>query len=413
MQKLLQNREDAAPAVAFEVAPRRSLRAGKPISRAPILSAASFARTAGSVPKSILDVGNARFVTSGRMAIGLALLQMNIGAGDTVLLPAYHSLSMIPPVLWRGARPVFYKVGPDTALDLVDLATKLDASTRAIMVTHYFGFPQDMVPIRAFCDAHALLLLEDCAHCFFGEHAGQPVGSFGDYAVASSMKFFPVYEGGCLVSARNRLDTVALHSAGLGFEAKVALAGLEQSFAHGRLGLLRAALWLPLALKSALWRSIKALRPALPALTPSSSDSTAEFDAYWVDKRSSRFSRLLLTHVSHTRIVAVRRARFRQLAQALDGLPGCRPLFASLPDGVCPWLFPLLVDDADAIFAQMVRTGVPVVRFAEQLWPGVDASVCPNSAMLSRKVLSFPCHQELTDDEFDLMISIIKDGLQR
>ena len=378
----------------------------------PVLSAASFRRDANApVPRSILDAGHARFVTSGRVAIALALRQMHIGAGDTVLVPAYHSLSMIPPVLWRGARPVFYKVGADTAVDLADVAAKLAPNTKAIMVTHYFGFAQDMVHIRAFCDAHALLLLEDCAHCFFGEHAGKPVGSYGDYAIASSMKFFPIYEGGCLVSARHSLDAVTLRVAGAGFEAKAALTGLEHSFSYGRLRLLKAALWLPLMLKTALWRGVKALRPATAALAPGSSDSSAEFDPYWVDKRSARFSRLVMRHVSQARIVRVRRARYCQLALQLHGVPGCRALFATLPDGVCPWLFPLLVDDAEAVFERLLNAGVPVVRFAEQLWPGVDAAVCGNSAYLSRHVLSFPCHQELREEEFDAMALRIQECL--
>lgn len=384
---------------------------GRRIPLTPILSARAFNRGVAASPKSVLDVGHARFVTSGRIAIALALRQMPVGPGDTVLVPAYHSLSMIPPVLWRGATPMFYKVGADTSVDLVDVAAKLTASTKAIMVTNYFGIPQDLVRIRAFCDAHGLLLLEDCAHCFFGEHAGRPIGSYGDYAIASSMKFFPIYEGGCLVSARHRLDAVALRSAGIGFEAKAALTALEQSFAYGRLGLLKALLWLPMQLKSAAWKIVKAFRPATPALAPSSSDSTAEFDLHWLDKRSARFSRWVMRHVSHARIVAARRARFGQLAQQLHGLPGCRPLFATLPDGACPWLFPLLVDDVEAVFARLLSAAVPVVRFAEQLWPGVDAAVCANSAHLSRHVLSFPCHQALRDDEFDLLLVNIKQCL--
>jgi hypothetical protein len=95
----------------------------------------------------------------------------------------------------------------------------------------------------------------------------------------------------------------------------------------------------------------------------------------------------------------------------LAGLPGCRPLFAALPDGVCPWLFPLLVDDADAAFARIRQLGVPVVRFAETLWPGVDAARCPDSVRLSRHVLAFPCHQELSEQEFDWMRAHLVEAL--
>ncbi|UUZ56840.1 hypothetical protein LP419_18655 [Massilia sp. H-1] len=61
-------------------------------------------------------------------------------------------------------------------------------------------------------------------------------------------------------------------------------------------------LWLPMRLKALLWRMVK--RSGAAALTPSSSDSSYEFDPRWLDKRSSLFSRLVLRHASHGRIVS-------------------------------------------------------------------------------------------------------------
>jgi perosamine synthetase len=381
---------------------------GRPrVPLAPLLSRSSFAAAAAPRPASVLDAGALQQVTSGRIAIALALREMGIGPGDGVLMPAYHSMSMIPPVLACGAVPVFYRIGPDAAVDLSDIAAKADASIKVLVVTSYFGFPQQLATLRAFCDSRGLMLLEDCAHCFFGEHDGRAVGSWGDYAIASSMKFFPIYEGGCLVSARHRLAAPPPVSAGLGFEAKAALNTLENSFAYGRLPLVRAMLWLPMQLKAALWRLVK--RNAAPALAPSSSDSSFEFDPRWLDKRSSFFSRTVMKRTSHARIVALRRAHYRFLEQALAGRPGCRPLFATLPDGVCPWLFPLLVDDPEPLFERLRQAGVPMTRFAETLWPGSE--VCANSTRLSRHVLAFPCHQELQADELAWMTRAIREAL--
>ena len=371
---------------------------------APVLSRASFGR--GPKAASVLDAGHARLVTSGRIAIGLALQALGITAGDTVLMPSYHSASMVPPVSWRGATARFYRVRPDAQVDLLDAASKLDASVKAIVVTHYFGFIQDLAPIRAWCDAHGVALLEDCAHSFFGAYADRPVGSFGDYAIASSMKFFPAYEGGALVSSRHSLDGITLHSAGAGFEAKVILNTLEHSFDYGRLPVLRRLLALPLRAKAAWWKRCKQTNK--PALAPASSDSEAGFDPAWLDKRSSWFARLLLRRVSGARIVRLRRAHYAALHAACGDLAGARPLHAALPDGVCPWMFPLLVDAADAVFARLLLAGVPVTRFAE----GTDASACANSVHLQRHVLAFPCHQELRAGELAWLIAQIRAAVQ-
>ncbi|MEJ7808148.1 MAG: DegT/DnrJ/EryC1/StrS family aminotransferase, partial [Telluria sp.] len=85
---------------------------------APVLAGRPFGHARAA---SVLDAGPARHVTSGRIAIAMALREMRVGAGDAVLVPAYHSLSMIPPVLACGAVPLFYKVRPDTMVDLDDL----------------------------------------------------------------------------------------------------------------------------------------------------------------------------------------------------------------------------------------------------------------------------------------------------
>ena len=377
---------------------------------APVLSAASLRRARGPGLPSVLDAGAARAVTSGRVAIALALREMGIKPGDRVLVPAWHSPSMIPPVLWRGAEPLFYRVGPDGAADLQDIAAKAPQA-RVLMVTHYFGFPQDLALLRALCDAHGLQLLEDCAHAYIGSHAGRPLGSFGDYAIASTMKFLPAYEGGLLVSARHDLESVALRPAGAAFEAKIALNSLERGFEYGRLTLLHTLLRPALALKDAL-RKPRADRAPAAALAPSSSDSSFTLDPAWIDKRSSLFARVLLRLSSTTRIANLRRAHYLRLDAALRGLPGIRPLYPALPDGVCPWAYPLLVDDADGLAARLGAAGVPVLRFGRPLWQGVDAATCANAAHLSAHVLALPCHQELRPSELDWLIAATRMAAQ-
>jgi dTDP-4-amino-4,6-dideoxygalactose transaminase len=388
------------------------------------MSLASFGspKQSGTALPSLLDGAPACMVTSGRVAIGLALRALRVDAGDTVLVPAYHSPSMIPPVHWCGAQVVFYRVHADTSVDIDDVAAKIAARTdgrvKAIMATHFFGVPQDLAPLRALCDRHGIGLIEDCAHCFFGERNGVQIGSTGDYAIGSSMKFYPIYEGGCLVSHRHPLDA-RLRAAGAGFEAKAALGALEASFAYGRMGGLRAALALPLRAKSVLWGALKsrgrkaggAAGEAAVSLAPSSSDSSFSFDPRWADKRSSWFSRLTMRYASRARIVARRRSHYLALQQALAGLPGCRPLFAALPDGACPWVFPLLAERPEALFEHLHAAGVPMVRFGATLWPGVDETVCANSVALGRRLIAFPCHQELSAAELAWLSATIRQAL--
>ena len=167
-------------------------------------------------------------------------------------------------------------------------------------------------------------------------------------------------------------------------------------------------MWLPLRLKDGLWGALKKRRSAPAALAPSSSDSSYSFDPAWLDKRSSWFARTLLALVPASRIAALRRRNYARLDTALGSIRGMRALYPGLPPGVCPWVYPLLVDDPEPLFDRLLAAGVPVVRFGHPLWQGVDEHTCPVSADLSRRVLALPCHQELREDELAWLIDSVR-----
>jgi perosamine synthetase len=371
---------------------------------APALGWRDFLPQRGAPLPSVLDLRQRRLVTSGRMAIGIALRAMGVQPGARVLVPAYHSPSMVPPVLHVGGVPEFYRIGQDTGVDLDDLARRLPGAG-ALMVTHYFGFPQQMGPIRALCDRHGVPLLEDCAHSLFGAQGGRPLGAWGDYAAASTMKFFPSYDGGCIASALHTLDGIHLRSAGLLFEAKAALGALEYSFAHGRLRAAALLLALPQRALQAAWRWRKRrLPPAQQTIAPAASENDTGFDPRWLDKRTAWFSRAVLGLSSRQRLCRRRRRHYLALEQAVRGLPGCRPLHPALPEQVVPWVFPLLVDDPEPAFHRLQAAGVPLVRFGLPLWPGAGAE----AETLARHVFGLPCHQALSDSELAAIVAALR-----
>jgi dTDP-4-amino-4,6-dideoxygalactose transaminase len=346
---------------------------------------------------SVLDAGPAAHTVSGRMALALALERLGVGPGARVLLPSYHCLALVEPVVRAGAVPVFYGIRPDLAVDVDDVARKAEGA-RALLAIHYFGFPQpEMARLRALCDARGLVLIEDCAHAFFGLFDGKPVGALGDVAIASTWKFFAVQEGGCLVARGKRQR---LRGAGLRYEAKSMANAIERAWAMGRLPLLRALAWPLFRLKDAL-RDRRRRGGGPPAPSHDVPTGSLEFDERWVGKRASRFTRLVLALSDRKRIAARRRENYRILLDGFHGLPGMRALCGAPPEGVVPYVFPVLVED-DRVFPALKRRGVPIVRFGEFLWEGVEDRV---ALELSRKVLQFPCHQEMTRAELDWIVA--------
>ncbi len=379
---------------------------------APVLSWASFLPSVHKHLGSVLDLGPSVYLTGARAGIAQALRAQGVGPGHEVLIPAYHCVAMIEPVTSCGATPVFYRIENNTRANLGDLSAKCGPQTRALIAAHYFGFPQDGRALRSFCDQHGLMFIEDCAHAFFGEFDGGPPGRYGDYAVASMMKFFPIYDGGVLVSARHSLDAICTRSSGLRFQLKSAVNILEQAADAGRLRPLSAPLRILSRLKDRALRAHSSLVPGdAPAQRPVAADGAYGFDPETIDTRMSLASRLLAATVSKRRIIARRRRNYRYLLDAMEALPGVTPLFPALPDGVVPYMFPVRLRNPDRVYYGLKRDAVPVLRFSEDHWPGVDVSVCPVAASLAKEVVQFPCHQELGLPELDWIISRLRSML--
>ncbi len=360
-------------------------------------------------PYSILANPHLLHVTSGRAAIALALEQSGITQGDEVLIPAYHCESMVSPVKWRGASPVFYRINMDTKINIDDIKLKLSANTRAVIVTHYFGFIQDMPPIAELCEQRGLILIEDCAHALFGFKDGKSVGRWGDYAIASSMKFFPVYDGGILSSFKQAVDPKKLQSPSFLFQIKSSLNVIQVAIGYKRLGLPGAVLKYLTAIAESIWRLVKKAsgREQRGINGPTSSKGGYGVDVEWIHSKASWFSKLLIKHQHIDRIASERRKNYLRLYEALHDLPHSHPLFDQLPEGIVPLVFPLYVENPRQYFDSLKRGGVPIWRFGEFLDETITDELCSNSVDLSAHVFQFPCHQELTENEIDWMIKQI------
>ena len=377
----------------------------------PLSFAGSTAETERQAVRSVLDVGPALYTTSGQAAIALAARLMDISPGDQVLLPAYHCVAMFDPFSVLGAEPSFYRIKPDLSVDLDDLRAKIGPRTRVVIVVHYFGFPQSMEAIRQICDERGVFLLEDCAHSFFGESDGLPVGGHGDFAVASFWKFFPVPAGGCLVSSRQRISDIRLGRQGLKANLRTAVSLVDEANYYGRLR--------PLAPFTKLLKTLAGLRRRGAPPGPSGSVEQAQpdtaaviqgdFEPHMVDLEMSAIERWICHRQARQSMADRRREHYRQLLAALAELPGCRALFPELPPKVVPYLFPIRVEQLEKVFPRLEDAAIPMQRFGQFLWPGVDERVCAVASDLSHKVVQLPCHQGLKDAELDWMVERFSD----
>lgn len=375
----------------------------------PVLSLGAFLGGGSTLP-CMLDQGHRLALTAGRMAIARALELMALAPGDKVLVPAYHCAAMIDPLAWVEAEPLFYKIKDDFSVDLADLEAKLDPRVRALMISHTFGFPQDLPSLRAFCDRHDLVLIEDCAHSLFGSHQGAPLGSVGDYAITSLAKFLPVREGGVLVTADPKAKTIKLATQGTLTALREAFSSLQEATEHKRLSLL-------LPFVRALEAARATLRPRRPAPAGGVNPAQAragvqgDIDWAWIAVKASPVTALITRFAARRRVVERRIANYRRLAADFANQPGCHVTHPTLPEGAVPYMFPLWIERLDEVFPRLEDRAVPMQRFGQFLWAGVDESVCAQSIAFSKHLVQLPCHQELSDRELDWIIATVIEAL--
>lgn len=142
----------------------------------------------------------ALLTSSGTAALHSAYYAIGLGPGDEVLCPAYTFFATATPLFQLGAVPVLVDATVAGLLDL-DLAERLvTPRTRALVVTHMWGFPHPMELYREFCDRHRIALVEDCAHAHGASVADDPVGGRADVAAWSLQgnKLISAGEGGIL-----------------------------------------------------------------------------------------------------------------------------------------------------------------------------------------------------------------------
>lgn len=150
-----------------------------------------------------LGVPYALSTTSGTTALHLALLALDIGAGDEVIVPDLTFAASANVVLHCGAKPVLADVDRYTwTLDTADVQRKLTPRTKAIMPVHLYGHPTDMLPIIEIAQARGIAIIEDCAEALGAEYRGRKVGTLGDVAAFSffANKIITTGEGGMVTT---------------------------------------------------------------------------------------------------------------------------------------------------------------------------------------------------------------------
>lgn len=94
----------------------------------------------------------------------------------------------VNPICYEGGEPVFIDTEYDTwnmDPEALKKAFEIYPEVRLVVVAHLYGTPGKIDEIRAICDEHDALIIEDAAESLGATYKGKQTGTFGDYNVIS------------------------------------------------------------------------------------------------------------------------------------------------------------------------------------------------------------------------------------
>ena len=146
-------------------------------------------------------------VTSGTVALKVALAALGVGPGDEVITQGFTFVATWEAILDVGAIPVFTEIDATLNMDPADLEKKITAKTRCIIPVHMLGAQARIQEIVAIAKKHGIPVLEDTAQAAGGRINGQHLGTFGDCGTFSfdAVKTMTTGEGGMIITADEKM----------------------------------------------------------------------------------------------------------------------------------------------------------------------------------------------------------------
>ncbi|MDQ2974610.1 MAG: DegT/DnrJ/EryC1/StrS family aminotransferase [Acidobacteriota bacterium] len=161
-----------------------------------------------ALEKEIAEYSSTNFAVgcaSGSDALLLALMSLDVKAGDEVITTPFSFFATASAIARLGAYPRFVDIDPRTYnIDPLQVERALTPKTRAIMPVHMYGQCADMNPLLEISKRHGLPLVEDAAQAIGAEDHGRRAGSMGDLGCFS---FYPTKnlggagDGGMIVTS--------------------------------------------------------------------------------------------------------------------------------------------------------------------------------------------------------------------
>ncbi len=148
-------------------------------------------------------------VNSGTDALIVAIKSFNFKKNDEIIMTSNTWISAAYAIAINNAKPVFVDINKNNfQMDINNFKKKINKKTKACIITHLYGFPNQMDRIKKICKKRNIKIIEDLAQSHLAKYKNKLVGTFGDIAILS---FYPsknlgaLGDGGAIITNNKKL----------------------------------------------------------------------------------------------------------------------------------------------------------------------------------------------------------------
>jgi len=331
------------------------------------------------------------FYNRGLSAIFDAIKILGLSPGDKVLLPSYTCIDTVTPFLNNGIEISFYNINEDLSINRKDLENRIEDRVKALFFIHYFGFPQDLNYIKFIKKTYKVSLIEDCAHAFLSDINDRYLGNLGDVSIFTLRKMVPVHNVGILVVNNDEIDKLYSNYDRVPSVIKGTLNRIIEN----------------VKFRSGITFPAKNLRTMQKVFSQAINDDKQK--KVYIKKGISTINRKLLNNFNYIKIKNTRRSNFKILLDWIMNRKDITPVFNSLPDGVSPMAFPVILEKRNIVCKLMNIHGIDVYP-----WPFLPTGLENNykvSHYLSENIMLLPLHQDLKTKHLNYIIMSLEKAL--
>lgn len=192
--------------------------------------------------KEFLKLNHLLYVTNGTVALQMAIKGLEL-KGEIITTP-FSFVATTSSIVWEGCKPVFVDIDKESLnIDSSKIEAAITENTSAILATHVYGNPCDVLVIEKIAEKHNLKVIYDAAHAFGVEINGKSIFEYGDVSTCSlhATKLYHSIEGGLIITKDAELlkKLAYIRNFGIsGFDsfAELGLNGKNSEF-HAAMGL--------------------------------------------------------------------------------------------------------------------------------------------------------------------------------